>query len=361
MRSMMAKSWFSVAAVAAMLVVSSVAVRAQDQRRLALKRTFDTEGRAFLSAFTPVADAARMSVVRLERGGEPAALGTVVSADGRVLTKASEVRDRGPGDGVPDAALTAVLADGQRVGARVLGVDRGEDLALVQVDADGLTPVEFALDAEPRLGQWLIVPGLDELPEAVGVLSSKPRRVHGVRLGISFGERRDGRIVIGATLPGMGAAEAGLRGGDVLVAIGGQEVSTVDSVIDALRDVNAGDTLDVVVERRGRVRSVPVEMRLRPIDENNRTDRMNTMGNDLSTRRDGFDAVIQHDATIAPEQCGGPLLDLDGRCIGINIARAGRVEAYALPADVVVVALAGLSPEVMVHDPEPAPVGVEQR
>ena len=33
--------------------------------------------------------------------------------------------------------------------------------------------------------------------------------------------------------------------------------------------------------------------------------------------------------------CGGPLVDLSGKVIGINIARAGRTETYALPADVV--------------------------
>ena len=36
-----------------------------------------------------------------------------------------------------------------------------------------------------------------------------------------------------------------------------------------------------------------------------------------------------------PEDCGGPLVDLEGRVLGINIARAGRVESYALPASVV--------------------------
>ena len=29
---------------------------------------------------------------------------------------------------------------------------------------------------------------------------------------------------------------------------------------------------------------------------------------------------------------GGPLVDLDGHIIGINIARAGRISSYALPA-----------------------------
>jgi serine protease Do len=35
---------------------------------------------------------------------------------------------------------------------------------------------------------------------------------------------------------------------------------------------------------------------------------------------------------LKPSDCGGPVVDLDGRTIGINIARAGRVESYAIPA-----------------------------
>jgi RNA polymerase sigma factor (TIGR02999 family) len=35
---------------------------------------------------------------------------------------------------------------------------------------------------------------------------------------------------------------------------------------------------------------------------------------------------------LKPEECGGPLVDVDGRAVGLNIARAGRVETLALPA-----------------------------
>jgi hypothetical protein len=34
---------------------------------------------------------------------------------------------------------------------------------------------------------------------------------------------------------------------------------------------------------------------------------------------------------LRPADCGGPLLDLDGKMVGINIARAGRVNSYAIP------------------------------
>src|SRR5439155_7764402 len=58
----------------------------------------------------------------------------------------------------------------------------------------------------------------------------------------------------------------------------------------------------------------------------------NTMGSQLSEKRN-FPTILQHDTVIKPTDCGGPLVDLDGRVVGINVARAGRVESYALPSE----------------------------
>ena len=61
---------------------------------------------------------------------------------------------------------------------------------------------------------------------------------------------------------------------------------------------------------------------------------MNRLGVGVSGRRDGFPVVLQHDTVLKPADCGGPLVDLDGRAVGVNIARGGRVETYAVPSDV---------------------------
>ena len=58
--------------------------------------------------------------------------------------------------------------------------------------------------------------------------------------------------------------------------------------------------------------------------------------NDEDTRETqptiGFQRVLQHDTVLEPEDCGGPLVDLEGRVVGVNIARAGRIETLAIPA-----------------------------
>ena len=44
---------------------------------------------------------------------------------------------------------------------------------------------------------------------------------------------------------------------------------------------------------------------------------------------------MPHDIVIHPDECGGPIVDTDGRVVGINIARALRVSTFAIPANVV--------------------------
>ena len=54
-----------------------------------------------------------------------------------------------------------------------------------------------------------------------------------------------------------------------------------------------------------------------------------------SGRCDGFRNVFPHDADLEPNECGGPLFDLDGKFVGLNIARYSRVRSYALPASAI--------------------------
>ena len=62
---------------------------------------------------------------------------------------------------------------------------------------------------------------------------------------------------------------------------------------------------------------------------------MDRMGTEPSRRAEDFELAIQHDTALQAWQCGGPLVNLEGHAIGLNIARAGRVASYALPADLV--------------------------
>ena len=60
---------------------------------------------------------------------------------------------------------------------------------------------------------------------------------------------------------------------------------------------------------------------------------MNRLGAVPSRRDDNFPNVFQHDSPLFPEQCGGPITDLQGNVLGINISRKGRAACYAIPSD----------------------------
>ena len=38
---------------------------------------------------------------------------------------------------------------------------------------------------------------------------------------------------------------------------------------------------------------------------------------------------------LDPHNCGGPVVDLDGKVLGVSIARAGRVETWILPSETI--------------------------
>ena len=54
---------------------------------------------------------------------------------------------------------------------------------------------------------------------------------------------------VAAVTPGSGAARAGLKRGDVIVAVNGAKVSSNDDVLRAVRERQPGDKLSVVVLR----------------------------------------------------------------------------------------------------------------
>ena len=64
-------------------------------------------------------------------------------------------------------------------------------------------------------------------------------------------------------------------------------------------------------------------------------DRNQKMSGLTSKRKAGFSDVIQHEIPLKPMAMGGPLLDLEGMALGVNIARSDRVTTFALPSELV--------------------------
>jgi len=277
--------------------------------------------RAFAPAVEPVVD----SVVTVIVGGTQVALGVIVSPDGCILTKASELR--GP--------ITVRTRNGPPMPARILGCVLEHDLAMLKIDADGLRPVAFDATGDPPVGQWVATVGPMPTPIAVGVISVGRRSIFaGVVMGVML-DNYDGRGARVATVsPGSGAAAGGMLKDDVIVRIDNAEIKARSDVTAELARKAPGQRLAITVMRDGAEVPLTITVAKRP-SPTTRTVRQNRMGGRLSDRRDGFPAVLQHDmVSIEPRDCGSPIVTLDGKVVGLNIARAGRTEVYALPAEI---------------------------
>lgn len=280
----------------------------------------------------PIAAKAKGSVVQVLSGGRPVALGTIVSEDGYVLTKRSEL------SGDP---IRVRLNDGRLVPARVSAVRRRNDLAMLQIESEvKLRPVEFSTNVPPS-ASFLVSAGRTARPLGIGVVGvNKTRPVeHQGRLGVLLRDDVDGRALVNEVFPQSGAATAGIEPGDLIVAINGREENTRRDVIDRLRGMFPGESVRLTILRPNDSKGLDTLEIDAPIREFNviSESASDTMVNGpRNVRLTGFDRVIQHDTVLDPDQCGGPLLDSLGRVVGINIARAGRVVTYALPSELVI-------------------------
>lgn len=274
------------------------------------------------------------SVVTIMVDSRAAALGVVVDDQGHVLTKASEI-------GMGPAQVQVAMPDGVLAGAKRIAADSALDLMLIATGQADNDPIVFA-DVDPEWGSLLISMGPGIAPEAVGVRSLGPYNAGAsdqacrAYLGVGLEAVQDGAGArVAAVMEGSAAADAGMRVGDVLRRVDGVEMSTPDSAGAVLRAHAPGDTIEVQFDRDGVERTEQVRLQ-RPWVEGG----PGNYGVALSRRATGFGPVIQHDGVVAAESMGGPIIDLEGRVVGLNIARADRTKTYALPSSVVKTALA---------------------
>jgi serine protease Do len=304
------------------LTLGLVCLSARHATAQALPEDVLKNGDRFRAVFRPVAADTRPSTVRILTNGDAAALGIIVSADGHILTKQSQLRGK----------VTVRLSDGRELDARRVATDNVSDLALLKVSAKGLTPAQWS-DDEPAVGAWLVSVGLDSSPVGVGVVSVDAREIAPQRgvLGIYLDDHPNGPIVTDV-FDGSGAAEAGLTAGDIITAVDGVTVPTRSALLDRIAQFRPGDSLRLVIRRGEKQERLLATLGNESTTIVDRQAKQNMMAGPLSIRSGGFDRAIQHDTVLRPEDCGGPVVDLSGRVVGLNIARAGRVESYALPA-----------------------------
>lgn len=278
----------------------------------------------FIAAFREVVTPHSASVVRVQCDDKDTCLGTIVGRDGWILTKAHDLKGK----------IACKLPDGQVREARIVGVHEPHDLAMLRVTGELRNVAKFADSSSALAGSWIACVGDTNSPAAVGVVSVPTRKINEAYLGVHI-EVGDHGLLVKGILKNSAAWKAGVQSNDLLLKLNKVPLADGDHLLQMIGDLKVGDPVTLHVRRGDKELELKAVLQSREQANDFRSEFQNRMGSELSNRRSGYSVILQHDAVLKPSDCGGPLVDLKGRLIGVNISRAGRVETYAIPGEVV--------------------------
>ena len=279
---------------------------------------------------TKLATAAQSSV-RVWSGKKRLAYGTVIGDGRQVLTKWSEVAN----------AASSLVVDGpnrEAHDAKIIGVYEEEDLAILEINGEALRPIAWS-NEKPALGAFLVAPQPDGRSAAFGVVSVLERNLRETDLAFlgigSDMEHKGPGVKVSEVQPNTGAAAAGLKQGDIVLMVKERPISGLMELKSALTGTQPGETVPLRVRTNGGEKTISVTLSKRPELPkiyNPRLEQMERMGGKISRIRDSFTQVLQSDMRPSPDQIGGPVVDLEGRVIGITVARADRTRSFIMPS-----------------------------
>lgn len=314
----------------------------------------------------------RSSVVRISRQSTAQAsvkagakkiktpvLGTILTRSGLVVGKLSELVCK-PLPKTVDAVKGQrfkCLVSGQSVWASVLAIDNRIDLALLQLDSKAgveFEPVGISEtqneDADQVAGRICVSMVAGDNSKWAGSLGAIMVPVGDFQvivdrqefdLGALFDDEKGLRVQ--GVFPGSMAAMAGVRIGDRIEMVGVEPVKTEAELAKELAKAVPKTIVQLTVRRSGQPVLLGFEI---PAAMPMVWDRWG--GGPFSQRRFGFGDVIAHDGNVLPADCGGPLLDLQGKAMGVNVSRAMRNTTYAIPIDTVIKFVRECRPDVQI-------------
>jgi len=319
----------SISSSAPVRLAIAVALAAPASAQQSLETNFRTTGAAVIAVFEPQRAVIQLSSAVIYDGRKEIAYGTVITADGYILTKATEIEGVGK--------LDVRVDEDSFKDAKVVMTDPRWDVALLKVEATDLTPVVWAPDSKLARGTWVVVNGVTSRTNRrvlAGIISADAREIPpegGAVLGVTLKETKKG-LAIEEVSKDSGAEKSGLKKGDIITAIAGGPVKEIEELSKLMGEMKSGTDVKVTVLRDGKETELDVKLSARG-DLFREVSRNDQMSGDFSNRRSGFPRIIQHDILGASTTMGGPVLDLEGRAVGMNIARANRAETFAIPVE----------------------------
>lgn len=270
------------------------------------------------------------TTVRLLRNQKLIALGTLINPEGYLITKASSCV----------GAREAILTNGKTYPLKIKKRFEEVDLALYQLQGEGLEFNHVRWDKTKSISEEsLVFSAFTELEEIrLGVASGSPRPIgrEGGVMGVLLGRegKKLGGVEISEVVPQAAAYRAGLLPNDLIVRVDTRKVTRRDQVIKIVGAKDPGDLVNLEIKRKKLNKSIKVTLGHRSVtfDLFNRNLQMS---GPVSKRKDNFPLILQHDLPLPKEAMGGPLFDIKGNFLGVNIARVDRVTVFTLPAETV--------------------------
>jgi len=308
------------------------------------KRELKNQASGFFSASKPVVAEAAKSAVSIYHQGGRICYGTVVmsgsSPQPLILTKWSEIKKA-------SNRLVVMTSEGKAFAATIAGVYPDHDLALLDYDVNDaeLTPLDLSQVAPLTLGSFILMANPDGSVESLGVVSVESRSLRDMDkayLGVMMDPVKEQEgIALREIMPGSAAAKAGLRAGDIILAVDKEDMTGLMEMKTLLQRLQPGSEI-IVSYKRGNVRK-KTKVELGSLSENptiprfpqKRMDIMERMGAIRSDIRTNFPSVVQSDMPIYPTDTGAPITDLDGKIAGIAIARGSRIKTYIIPTSTI--------------------------
>lgn len=274
------------------------------------------------------------------KGQEQSIQGTLLSLEGVSLKDSFKNRSILVSKSSLVGDQPTVELDGKTIIAAVIARDKENDLVLLRVEPmikGGISLTQADTVAFSRLGKFLISPLSDHTCKA-GVIGSRefslPKITGAAWLGTETAFKQ-GWMVVTAVKPNSPASENKLEAGDQILSVNGQAIDSPGDYANALQKYWPDDKITIKLMRTDSSSSKDItllkEIVLGTQPQKHYNHPAELFEGGKSIRRDGFNQVFSHDTRLHPDQCGGPVLDLDGHFYGINIARFSRTGSIAVP------------------------------
>jgi S1-C subfamily serine protease len=271
--------------------------------------------------FDDPSKAVAQSVVEILEDSKPVSIGTVVDADGWILTKAS----------VLDGKVSCRLPDQSVVVAEKRAESQVHDLALLKIDVGGLSAAEFSDKEPPSATQVLCAVGPGQILKP-GIVSIETRAIPPEPRwkGDTTENKPEGAMISSSRVLTLSGTK--LKPDDIIVSINGHSTPNVAALTHVLATNLAkyctGDLISVTLRRKGA--SINVLTPLPPATCGVSW----MMGSHDTPRRSGFAAVFDTDIELLQPEVGSPVIDVEGHIRGVAIASRGRNETQRGPTSV---------------------------